>query len=103
MLKYVFKDGTVKAYANHPLHPWEEPEEVRLSREQVDAFLANRTVEEHERIRRLREERFGRETDALHWKALELEKSGEDATSAWNDWLAAKRAIREVLPYPEGS
>jgi hypothetical protein len=103
MLKYVYKDGAVGAYVNRPLQPWEEPEEVQPTQEQIDAFLENRAREERERIRALRAERFSAETDALHWDALDLEKSGQDATQAWNDWIAAKQAIRESLPYPEES
>ncbi len=101
MLKYVYKDGAVKAYVNRPLQPWEEPEEVQLTQDQIDAFLATHAKEERDRIRALRAERFGAETDALHWDALDLEKSGQDATQAWSDWIAAKQAIRYSLPYPE--
>lgn len=103
MLKYVHKDGEVKAYTARPLQPWEEPEEVPLSQDQIDAFLENHAKEERERIRALRAERFGAETDALHWDALDLEKSGQDAAQAWSDWIAAKQEIRESLPYPEGN
>lgn len=103
MLKYVYNDGLLIAYANHPLQPWDELEEVPLSQEQIDEFLANYNEQERHRIRALREERFRVETDPLHWNALDLEKAGEDATQAWADWLAAKEAIRDALPYPEGN
>lgn len=100
MLKYVYTDGVLKAYSIHPLHPWEEPEEVQPTQDQIETFLANHLELERGRIRALREERFRDETDRLHWDALDLEKAGEDASQAWTAWLAAKQAIREALPYP---
>jgi hypothetical protein len=52
-------------------------------------------------VREARAQRYRVETDPLGWKARELEVSGEDATSAWEEWKAIKDSIREELPYPE--
>lgn len=96
----ILKDGVVVNEISASA-PWEAPTCVKLPKEESAAWLAQQQEAEIARIKAEREARFRVETDDLHWKALELEKAGQDASAAWKDWLAAKEAVRKELPYPE--
>jgi hypothetical protein len=93
-------DGVPRAVV-HPVNPWDKIEYFDLPKEEAIAWLAQQREAEITRIKAEREARFQSETDDLHWQALELEKSGQDSSAAWKEWITAKEEIRKELPYPE--